>query len=80
MRITLIELINTQINFIDIINIKLSNWYADGFSPFINRVKPALNAPFIKRNVLNGNIFMSSDFGTETDVKYPGLNGNCLTW
>jgi hypothetical protein len=28
--------------------------------------------------VLNGNIFMSHDFETETDVKYPGLNGNCL--
>ena len=27
--------------------------------------------------VLNGNIFMSRDFGAETDVKYPGLNGNC---
>jgi len=23
---------------------------------------------------------MSRDFGAETDVKYPGLNGNCLTW
>jgi len=22
---------------------------------------------------------MSLDFGAETDVKYPGLNGNCLT-
>ena len=22
---------------------------------------------------------MSRDFETETDVKYPGLNGNCLT-
>jgi len=22
---------------------------------------------------------MSRDFGAETDVKYPGLNGNCLT-
>ena len=21
---------------------------------------------------------MSRDFGAETDVKYPGLNGNCL--
>jgi hypothetical protein len=30
--------------------------------------------------VLNGNIFMSRDFGAETDVKYPGLNGNCLMW
>jgi len=29
--------------------------------------------------VLNGNIFMSRDFEAETDVKYPGLNGNCLT-
>jgi len=28
--------------------------------------------------VLNGNIFMYLDFGAETDVKYPGLNGNCL--
>src|SRR5215469_18582253 len=25
---------------------------------------------------LNGNISMSHDFGAETDVKYPGLNGN----
>jgi hypothetical protein len=24
--------------------------------------------------VLNGNIFMSREFGAETDVKYPGLN------
>jgi hypothetical protein len=23
---------------------------------------------------------MSRDFGAETDVKYPGLKGNCLTW
>jgi hypothetical protein len=22
---------------------------------------------------------MSRDFGAETNVKYPGLNGNCLT-
>jgi len=22
---------------------------------------------------------MYRDFGAETDVKYPGLNGNCLT-
>ena len=42
-------------------------------------VKPALNGPFIKRNVLNGNIFMSRDFGAEKDVKCPGLNGNSLT-
>jgi hypothetical protein len=28
--------------------------------------------------VLNGNIFMSRDFEAETDVKYTGLNGNCL--
>jgi hypothetical protein len=34
-----------------------------------NTVKPALN----------GNIFMSREFGAETDVKYPGLNGNRLT-
>jgi hypothetical protein len=26
--------------------------------------------------VLNGNIFVSRDFGTKTDVKYPGLNRN----
>jgi hypothetical protein len=26
--------------------------------------------------VLTGNIFMSPDFGAETDVKYPGLDGN----
>jgi len=29
--------------------------------------------------VLNGNIFVSCDIGAETNVKYPGLNGNCLT-
>jgi len=29
--------------------------------------------------VLNGNIFMSRQFGAEADVKYPGLNGNYLT-
>jgi len=23
---------------------------------------------------------MSRAFGAETDVKYPGLNRNCLTW
>jgi len=23
---------------------------------------------------------MSRDIGAETDVKYPGLNGNYLTW
>jgi len=23
---------------------------------------------------------MSCDFGAKTDVKYPGLNGNCLMW
>jgi hypothetical protein len=28
--------------------------------------------------VLNGNIFRFHDFGVEKDVKYPGLNGNCL--
>jgi len=28
--------------------------------------------------VLNGNIFLSPDFGAETDVKYPGLDANCL--
>jgi hypothetical protein len=33
-----------------------------------NTVKPALN----------GNIFRSRDFGAQKDVKYPGLNGNCL--
>jgi hypothetical protein len=30
--------------------------------------------------LLNGNIFRSHDFGAEKDVKYPGLNKNCLTW
>jgi hypothetical protein len=29
--------------------------------------------------VLNGNIFMSRDFGAETGVIYPGLNGNAET-
>jgi hypothetical protein len=28
---------------------------------------------------LSGNIFMSRDFEAETDVKYTGLYGNCLT-
>jgi len=35
--------------------------------------------PLLNGIVLNGNIFMSRDFGAETDVKYPGLNENCLT-
>jgi hypothetical protein len=42
-------------------------------------VKPVLSGPCIKRNVLNGNIFVSRDFEAKTDVKYTGLNGNCLT-
>jgi hypothetical protein len=47
---------------------------------FTHTVKPALNGPFIKRKfALTGNIFRSRDFGAEKDVKYPGLNGNCLT-
>jgi len=29
--------------------------------------------------VLNRNIFMSRDFGAETDVQNPELNRNCLT-
>jgi hypothetical protein len=29
--------------------------------------------------LLKGNIFRSLNFGAEIDVKYPGLNGNCLT-
>jgi hypothetical protein len=45
-----------------------------------NTVKPALNGPFIKRKfVLNENIFRPRDFGSQKDVKYPGLNGNSLT-
>jgi hypothetical protein len=41
-----------------------------------NRVKPALNRPFINRKfALNRNILRSRDFGAEKDVKYPGLNG-----
>jgi hypothetical protein len=32
-----------------------------------------------RKFVLNENIFRSRDFGAENDVKYPGLNGNCLT-
>jgi hypothetical protein len=27
-------------------------------------------------HLLNGNIFMSCDFGAEKDAKYPGLNRN----
>jgi hypothetical protein len=57
-------------------------WRDDG-SVFYNvkyTVKPALNGPFIKRKfVLNENIFRSCDFGAHKNVKYSGLNGNCLT-
>ena len=59
----------------------LSSFSLQFYKPFfLNTVKPALNGPFIKTEfVLNGNIFMSRDIGAETNVKYPGLNGNCLT-
>jgi hypothetical protein len=37
------------------------------------------NIPYTVKPALNGNIFRSRDFGAQKDVKYPGLNGNCLT-
>jgi hypothetical protein len=34
---------------------------------------------YLAEFVLNGNIFVSRDFEAETDVKFTGLSGNCLT-